>query len=162
MNFTALIAMFIRHEWSFTGTRKGMTVEQKAFGRRLMSAGKLTRFSHGGAYGSDFEMHATWRELAPNKSTCDVWPASEDRARLFERQARVTVHPVMYPLDRNIKIVHHCTLLIAAPHTQKEEQGSGTWHTIRAGFHVKRPVLILWPNGLLTLCLENQLIRIYG
>ncbi len=49
-------------------------------------------------------------------------------------------------LDRNREIVGLANVLIAAPLTDKEEQRSGTWATIRAARHKGIPIVML-PRG---------------
>lgn len=147
-------------EWGFTGTRAGMTVFQRDMITRVYKIGQPLIIRHGGAYGSDTEAHAIWREQCKNK-TAEVWPADEKRAALFRGHKNTLVHPVMPPLDRNIEIVLRSVFLVATPHTEVEEQRSGTWQTIREGLKVNRTILILWPyTKRITLYRDKKLYRI--
>lgn len=154
------IANYYHGEWGFTGTRAGMRAFQLAITRRVFKAGQPLVLRHGGAFGADFEAHATWREVC-KKSVADVWPADAKRARIFEGQERVKVEPVMAPLDRNVEIVKRSKFLIATPHTEKEELRSGTWQTIREAAKINLPILIIWPESQrLTLWYESKLFRV--
>jgi len=56
--------------------------------------------------------------------------------------------PLPY-LERNKAIVQNAQALIAMPRTTDEELRSGTWSTIRYARRIKRPVLIVRPDGSL-------------
>lgn len=155
------IAEHYHGEWGFTGTRKGMRAYQLGILRRVMARGQPVVFRHGGAHGADFEAHAIWREL--KLPLCQVWPADEKRASIFRGQAKVHVESVMPPLERNVEIVKRSKFLIAAPHSEQEEQRSGTWATIRQGLKLNMPILIIWPESQrMTLYLEKSLYRVSG
>lgn len=146
-------------EWGFTGTRKGMTHKQGQLVRIAVRHGKPAIVRHGGAHGADMEFHAMWREELPQRFA-DVWPAEQARVKLFDHQDNVHVNPVMDPLARDDEIAKRSKFLIACPHTQKEELRSGTWTTIRRGRKVDIPILIVWPNGVMTLDWHRTLSRI--
>lgn len=148
-------------EWGFTGTRKGMTHQQGQYVRIAVRFGKPAVIRHGGAHGADMEFHAMWREELP-RHFADVWPAEQSRVKLFDGQDNVSINPVMAPLARDDEIVKRSKFLIAAPHTQKEEVRSGTWATIRRGRKIDIPILIVWPNGQMTLDHHRTLVRITG
>ena len=148
-----------KEEWGFTGTRAGMTERQKDNSRAALMLGKPAIIRHGAAFGSDREFHAIWREELPDRFA-DVWPADSKSAKLFDDQDNVAVNPVMPPLDRNVEIVKRSKFIIATPHTEQEEQRSGTWSTIRHARRLKVPVLILWPRGNMTLDHLKFLVRV--
>lgn len=158
-SFTAAVAEYYHGEWGFTGTRKGMTPVQSEHVRDLFAAGLPIHLHHGGAFGADTQAHAAWRELVPD-SLCTVWPADEKRAAIFRGQRHVKVMPVMDPLERNREIVTFSGFLVATPHTNQEEQRSGTWATIRTALARKKSVLIVWPGGRFTLCRDGKYHRI--
>ena len=111
----------------FTGTRAGMTHEQKLQLHYLLSLGSLDgedEFHHGGAVGADTEacrmaVEAGFRPV--------LYPARHD------------------PLERNRKIVDACVVLLAAPKSAKPELRSGTWATIRYAQKVGRRIIMLVP-----------------
>jgi hypothetical protein len=156
--FAEAIAEFYHGEWAFTGTRAGMNPVQTKLMRRVLEAGKPLILRHGGSFGADYMTHGIWRELG--LPMADVWPADEKRAELFRGQKRVVMHPVMPPLDRNVEMVKRATFVVGAPHTNKEEQRSGTWQTLRYALSTKKPTLIVWPDNRLTLYFQDSLKRL--
>jgi predicted Rossmann fold nucleotide-binding protein DprA/Smf involved in DNA uptake len=52
-------------------------------------------------------------------------------------------------LVRNETIVKQSQVLLAAPRTSKDEQRSGTWHTIRYARKMKRKIYIVMPDGVI-------------
>lgn len=154
------IAEYYHGEWGFTGTRAGMSTYQASMTRRIFLRGQPIVLRHGGAFGSDFEAHGIWREVCKD-SAANVWPADEKRAAIFRGQQRVKVEHVMDPLMRNEEIVKRSKLLVATPHTEQEEQRSGTWATIRCALKLNKPVIIIWPKSQrITLYYEKQLHRV--
>lgn len=147
------------NEWGFTGTRAGMKVAQARIVRAVLKLGSPAIVRHGAAFGADREFHAIWREELPRRFA-DVWPADQSHVKLYDGQNNVHVNPVMPPLDRNVEIVKRSVFLVAAPHTQQEEQKSGTWHTIRQARHNDKPILIVWPNGVMTFDYRKRLVRV--
>lgn len=137
-----------------------MTIFQRDMARRVFKMGQPLITRHGGAFGADTELHAIWREQCKNK-TAEVWPADAKRAAVFTGHKNTLIHPVMPPLDRNVEIVLRSQFLVAAPHTEVEEQRSGTWHTIREALRVNRDILILWPyTKRITLYHDRKLFRV--
>ena len=146
-------------EWGFTGTRKGMTLQQGQYTRLAVRHGKPAIVRHGGAHGADMEFHALWREELPRRFA-DVWTADAKQAKMFDGQDNVSVNPVMDPLHRDEEIVRRSKFLIACPHTQKEELRSGTWTTIRRARKIDIPILIVWPDGVMSLDWHRTLVRV--
>lgn len=126
----------------FTGTRKGMNERQldqltlmlQCF--YVVREGAANRFHFGGAHGADLES----RKVAkPAGFDIDWHPApGVDLATLANKgyatadeMLAETWHEVFPPLVRNHHIVDAVTVLLAAPHTDREELRSGTWATIR-------------------------------
>jgi hypothetical protein len=58
--------------------------------------------------------------------------------------------PELPPLDRNKVMVDECPTLIGMPKGMQEELHSGTWATIRYARKRKREIIIVWPNGEVT------------
>ena len=122
----------------FTRTRKGMSRHQmRQLQRVLYALGTATEFHHGGAIGADL-----------------------DAADFAQQALRIVVHPcpgvvatpetvgwiwreVFPPLKRNRHIAEEADILIAAPETDKEEQRSGTWATVRYARALGKPVVML-------------------
>lgn len=156
-----VLAGHINGEWGFTGTRAGMTFVQKRVIEYTFRLGAPSVVRHGGAFGADTEMHMIVKEMDV-ATFFDVWPARDDRAKYYKDMRRPNVHvqPIMDPLTRNEEIVKRSKILIGTPHTQREEQRSGTWQTIRKARDREMPILIVWPNGILTLDYRRRLSRV--
>lgn len=147
-------------EWGFTGTRAGMTTFQQRMVQRVFHLGQPLILRVGGAYGADTEAYGAWREECKHK-IAEIWPADERRAAIFRGHKHTIVQGVMPPLARNIEIVKRSPFLVATPHTETEEQRSGTWQTIREGLKADRTILIVWPyTKRLTLYQDKILYRV--
>ena len=111
----------------FTGTRRGMTENQKSLVRDKLIVLKATEVHHGDCVGADTELNAIAKEL--NIRTV-AHPPTADKYRAFCK-TNETRAPKPY-LARNRDIVAACKYLIVAPHGYKELlRGSGTWATMR-------------------------------
>lgn len=132
----------------FTGTRDGMTDEQKDEVEKLL--GQLVeadcQFHHGDCIGADYE--------AAQLAQCLGYkiighPPSNPRSRAFFESDR-EVEPKGY-LERNRDIVDIADALIATPKSIVEEiKGSGTWYTVRYA-RKKIPVYLVLPTGRLVI-----------
>jgi len=130
---------------SFTGTRQGMTEEQKASLKALLRAHKPTIFVHGDCVGADEEAHQVALECGIEK--IHKRPADVDSTkRAFTKEGEV-IAEAKDPLDRNRDIVNDSDLLIATPSKEFEELRSGTWATIRFAKRQNKHVTIIWPDG---------------
>lgn len=157
-SFTDAIAEFYHGEWTFTGTRKGMNDIQQAHVRQILTAGAPLVLRHGGAVGSDTEMHAIWRECRL-PGIVDVWPSDVKRRDVFAGQAHVRLNPIMEPLLRNVEMVKRAQFVFGTPHLNRQTR-SGTWHTLGYAMSRKVPTLIVWPDGKFTLYHQNSLQRL--
>lgn len=111
----------------FTGTRQGMTDEQKAALDRLFSELEhdAVEFHHGDCIGADEEAH----ELAENYDfTIEIHPPDDDSKRAF--CYTLVIHEPKPYLERNRHIVDATEVLVACPNGQ-EQLRSGTWSTVR-------------------------------
>lgn len=143
----------------FTGTRVGMTIEQKwTFISEMTSLMRETQdepieFHHGDCVGADEEAHRIIGDLAmivKGKWVTKIFvhPPLEVKYRAYCRGDRV--YPSKEYPDRDMDIVTAGQdLLIAAPASIHETIRSGTWATIRMAREVKRKTLIIRPTGLI-------------
>jgi len=134
---------------SFTGTREGMTDEQKATVEKILRKIRPAWIVHGDCVGADTDFHniaeALRREFNYDHFRIRVRPCDhESRAWNQNYDEICEVRP---PLSRNKDIVHDGSILIATPLQQGEIRRSGTWHTIRFAKGLTQPVAIVWPNG---------------
>lgn len=127
----------------FTGTRKGMTEEQKDALMRVLCfhGGVDGELHHGDCTGADAEANEIagllgWQTV--------VHPPLNERHRAFCGADRIL--PSKDYLDRNKDIVEATSILIAAPQG-KEVKRSGTWSTVRFARKRGRKVIIITPEG---------------
>jgi hypothetical protein len=125
-----------------TGTREGMSKEQKKEVKKILTDLKATKFHHGDCVGADAEAHAIAKKLG---LFVTIHPPKEDALRAWcDGDIILRKYPYM---KRNHNIVDGCDYLIATPATCIEEKRSGTWATIRYAIHVKKPLIVIYPDG---------------
>ena len=147
----------------FTGSRKGMAVDQESSIRRLMEAklgSGLTEVHHGDCTGADEDFHGICIDLKvpyigihpgydykgefPTRSYCDQHSPGEGATR-------IEVFPPAAYLVRDQVIVESTESLIAAPKGFKEELRSGTWTTIRKARKLHPyNICIVYPDGTIS------------
>jgi hypothetical protein len=135
--------------YGFTGSRQGMTSQQKEMFRDLLEqseASKFDAFHHGCAVGCDVEA----AEIAKRFQVFIVGhPGIDDHGIVRSNWTMfddITVDPLPF-LERNRVIVTDCQLLIACPATNEEVRRSGTWSTIRFARSAHRRLMIIYPDG---------------
>ena len=124
-----------------TGTRKGMTPQQKARVTTILR--RAGEFHHGDAVGADAEAHAIAKGLGV--PIVRHPPVDEkERAKLSGGK----VLPKKEYLARNKDIVDSSDHVIATPSGTKElMRGSGTWSTIRYATKTGTKLTIVYPDG---------------
>jgi len=124
----------------FTGTREGMSAQQKeAFALEIMRLNPV-EFHHGDCVGADAEAHDIVRALCPD-TIIVVHPPLSDKQRAF-RTGNIMRELMAYtPRDKNI--VNQTDYLIATPKQDKEIVRSGTWMTVRYARKQSKPNKIL-------------------
>lgn len=132
----------------FTGTREGMTSDQRRAVRDILA--RLVTFRvahHGDCIGADAEFHEAARLLY----AIHIHPPADDRKRAFckLRPGDTVTRPKPF-LDRNRDIVHASLRMVAGPKEKVEQLHSGTWSTIRYTRRVGVPLAICWPDGTVT------------
>jgi hypothetical protein len=132
----------------FTGTRSGMSFEQKQLADVIIRAIQPNLVVHGDCTGADTDFHqislAHKDELKIRIRPCN------HRSRAWNDGAD-EITEVKSPLVRNLDIVKDSSTLLAAPPTEEELRRSGTWHTVRAARRAEIPRIIVWPSGKVTL-----------
>ena len=127
----------------FTGTREGMSEHQKETLRMVLTAavlqGDAVYFHHGDCKGADAEAHDIALAVG-----CEViiHPPRKRIMRAYCQGAREVLPPQEY-LERDRCIVDSTIGLIGAPKSNKEEQRSGTWYTIRYARKMNKRVILL-------------------
>jgi len=150
----------------FTGTRTGMTPQQKHRFVELIDSRtrtySLVYFVHGGAIGADEQadelmidiLHRTYTDLE-----ITVFPASEARWRYWRGMKYGVRHNVMPPEDplvRNRMIVDRVDQMYATPAEMSEIIRSGTWATIRYTRQADKPLTIIFPDGSVREVLDSR------
>lgn len=131
----------------FTGTRKGMTDKQDDEFCRIIIDLWPTEFHHGCCVGADEEAHELAQEFTEAMIVCHPPDDTSLMATLKARPGDKEMKPYPY-LTRNRHIVKNTEVLIATPRTRHQlSRGSGTWWTIRYARSLKRPIIIIYPDG---------------
>jgi hypothetical protein len=123
----------------FTGTREGMTDQQRRKMCELLAELQPSEAHHGDCIGADAEFHALVGRIAP----VVIHPPSVPNRRAF-CGAEVVLIPRSY-LERNRNIVDACELLIATP--KSDVRKGGTWYTIGYAERRGKLAVIVWPDG---------------
>jgi hypothetical protein len=131
----------------FTGTRHGMTCDQKKELKKLIKSKSFDEFHHGMCIGSDCQAHHILKESKPQTKVVGHPPKSKET--LSEVEVNVSVKPLDF-LARNKDIVDSTEILIATPDT-KEKIHSGTWATIRYARKKDKRIYIIHKNGRVTI-----------
>lgn len=131
----------------FTGTRHGMTNEQRRHVDMLIAeviGGDVhlrVVANHGDCVGADAKFH----ELARRYGCKVVGHPSTHSLRAYcqfdheyERRS---------PMVRNANIVSDSDVMIATPQEAQEQVRGGTWGTIRIARRAKKPLAIVYPDG---------------
>jgi len=137
----------------FTGTRYGMSIDQKA---ELCFILRLYRdnfeFHHGDCIGADTQAHHIAKEygainiiIHPGYSKAN--PSNTDN-RSFCITEKGSIREPLPHLDRNINIVNECGLLIACPIVDKPQKRGGTWFTINYANDLNKDTLVIPRLGL--------------
>ena len=127
----------------FTGTRKGMTDEQRTVFTAQLVICNPHEFHDGDCTGADEEAHAIVREYVGCRMIGH--PPDNDKARAH-CMYDMNFLPKPY-LDRNRDIVDDVDRMIATPDTMEEKERGGTWYTIRYARKQSRKLTIIYPDG---------------
>jgi hypothetical protein len=138
----------------FTGTREGMTPQQKAEFVIIITELDMEDFHHGDCTGSDEEAHNWVKELKDDINIVIHPPCSKDYRACCKGNLEIKPKPY---LDRNKDIVDACDILIATPQ-DKEKLRSGTWSTIRYARKLGKDIYIIYPNGTVKREIRNEMV----
>lgn len=132
----------------FTGTRNGMTEEQRVRVRLLLRNLDPDFGLHGDCVGADNDFDELCLELGIPRHirpcTFEKMRANCDRKR---NPAEQIAEPAP-PMARNRAIVADCTLLVACPPNDRRiKKGAGTWATVGFAEKAKRLHYVVLPDG---------------
>jgi hypothetical protein len=129
----------------FTGTQAGMNDLQKRLLRETILTVRAEgpgEFHHGDCEGADAEAHDIAEALGFKTV---IHPPSNPAKRAWKNGT--TILTTLPYLDRNHAIVDATEILIATPKGNEEELRSGTWSTVRYARKIKRPHIVIRPDG---------------
>jgi hypothetical protein len=127
---------------SFTGSRDGMTPEQREVFISLLKDLSISRLIHGDCVGADAEAHDLVRGCHPG-AFIEIWPGTIRKLRAFKPGD--LIHEPQFPTERNIDIILSGDILLAFP----REGSRGTWHTAISAWQRGRPRIIINEDGSL-------------
>jgi hypothetical protein len=130
----------------FTGTREGMTPQQRQEVKELLLDGNVVEAHHGDCVGADEQFHSLCRGLGV---PVVLHPPTDPRLRAYCDGAIRSEKARPY-LDRNKDIVREASLLIATPKEGNEPppgRGQGTWSTVRYARARYGRIIVIMPNG---------------
>ena len=133
----------------FTGSRNGMTPEQKEEFVSVMEFLKIDLtaavFHHGDCVGADAEAHDIAKEMG---FVIVIHPPESVQHRAWSTGADLIVEEKTY-LARNRDIVINSDILIGTPPTNHHISYGGSWYTIDYSKKIPRcQTFIIYPNGL--------------
>lgn len=130
----------------FTGSRSGTTTAQLHTLRSFLieNLNEIEEFHHGCCVGADTMAHNVAYELGIPISYHP--PTDMSQASDLSEFDGTWFRPKPY-LERNREIVDCCTVLIAMPRTDYEQQRGGTWYTVRYARKKDKIVNILRRGG---------------
>lgn len=152
----------------FTGTQNGMNGFQKDEFVKLLNNYKPVCFHHGDCIGADSQAHYLFLHWHCDNNTTErkiiIHPPENSAKRANVRYAKMgevlfnklrnvnhlciieTLEPKPYHA-RNHEIVLASSILIAATKEMDHTVRSGTWSTIRKGWHERKTVIVIPPIG---------------
>lgn len=126
-----------------TGTRDGMTEEQKKTFARGLEHFNATDLHHGDCVGADADAHDIAVECG---LFITIHPPEDDKLRAFKREEGDEEREEKGYFERNRDIVNDSEILFGFPKTTFETKG-GTWYTINYGKKQGKPVYVVLPDG---------------
>jgi len=136
----------------FTGTRKGMTPEQKKTVGIFLRSNTVTKHFNGACEGADRDMY--FLVLSNSNANIVFYPGDKEQyvwALIQQSEVDdVAVVPRRPYMVRNELIVTQSDCLVATPYEDHEVKRSGTWATVRIARRQGKPVTIVWPDGTAT------------
>lgn len=126
----------------YTGSRDGMTKEQKKLLMEFFQRNHVTVLNHGDCIGADAQADTMAMVFGVKRI---AHPPDDDKLRSF--CGSEIVMPRKPYIERNRDIVDNSYILIGCPKSKKEMIRSGTWATIRYAKRIGKPVIIFYPDG---------------
>jgi hypothetical protein len=135
----------------FTGSRDGMTIDQRFVIQGILIELEPDQTVHGDCTGADAAFDVLCKELDIFR---EAYPGKDRYGRSPTRafcDCQI-IHPPLPYLVRDKIIAEKSDLgLIACPKGMIEERRSGTWTTVRYARNLNRRVWLVYPDGSLTI-----------
>lgn len=125
----------------FSGTRSGMSEQQRVIVRDLIAAIAPTEAHHGDCLGSDEQFHQLVAGTGAIRLV--VHPPENPRLRAWCKGDEIK--PALPYLERNRAIVAASNLLVATPASAMVT--GGTWFTINEAIRMERRTIIIHRDG---------------
>lgn len=126
----------------FSGSRIGLTCRQRDRLSRELTGVEVLH--HGDCFGGDWEAWRMARERGI-RTICHPPDSQRLRARTENDETR---DPLPY-LERTDQIIMESDRMVCCPGTREEQfKGSGTWAAIRHTIKARKPLLIIYPDGV--------------
>lgn len=138
-----IIQMRVRVNVGLTATQLGLSTRQLRAFEWLLETFKVENIHHGDCVGGDDQLGRKAHNLGYRLVS---HPCTIVRKRAYVESSEY--RDMKPPLDRNKDIVNETFMLWGFPKGQ-EELRSGTWSTIRYARKQHKPVLIIYPEGMM-------------
>lgn len=130
----------------FTGTREGMTDEQRGRVVDFLRQHRPSEQHHGDCIGADAEFHELTHAVLKSDARIIIHPPSNPRLRAYRMvRTALDMRKAAPYLVRNRRIVDETDHLIAAP--KSDDEAGGTWFTIKYARKQGKPITIIYPDG---------------
>ena len=141
--------------WGETGTRNGATRLQVASVGWLWSRYDIKELHDGDCIGTDAQLYHLARSLKVPSAV--IHPPTNPKNRAWcgnegnRPEMSVTFRAEKGYFIRDRDVVDESEVMVACPKQYMElgKMPGGTWYTINYTRRVKKPLAIVWPNGLI-------------
>lgn len=138
----------------FTGTRRGITIQQaaslhlqlSALARYFQAQGRGARGLHGSCVGADASFDRACARLGLGTVCIPGTIDGKSDHRWLAKTAAVELEPPTPTLQRNRRIIELSDVMLACPDGE-ERMRSGTWSTIRKARRARKHGMIVMPSG---------------
>jgi hypothetical protein len=128
----------------FTGSREGMTMEQKKTMESILSKLSIQEARHGDCVGADAQFH---EYCISHDIPVIIHPPQNVVRRAYCSNYKSILPPKDY-IPRDKDIVKFSDVIIATPKTKKKIPKSGTWFTFQYAKRMKKKYFLINPDGL--------------
>jgi hypothetical protein len=134
----------------FTGTRNGMTAKQKDSVITYLTGIQdvLNEVHHGDCIGADTEFHHLIRTMFKPAAVRVIGHPPINSGHAAGNSFDYSYTPRPY-LSRNKQIVDEVNKLLACPKGHSQYMRSGTWSTVRYARKIGRPIVLVFPDGMI-------------